>query len=946
MAARYAEVAVDASLPPDRTLTYAIPPGISVAPGHVVWAPLQSRRVSGVVFALSDHTEVGGVRPLGGLQDPSFALAPAQLELARWLSRETLCSLYEAAALMLPWDFRRRLLSLLWTTEKVEGEDPSQRGDEERRMLAALQRTTPTDERRVVRTSASRTALRRLLREGLVLQEWRWDPPRATPQYRETLHLAVPAEEVQQHAVELLDRLHRLKTLLQILEDTPFVDLTTARKEFGSSAVTTLQRQDLVAIDRPCLRLAVSVEEARQHAATLPDRSHRLKALLRSLAATPSMDLTASRKEFGSSAAATLQRRNLVTVDHGRRLRLAASVKEARQYTAGLPDTADRARALLEYLADTPSVDITAARKEFGASVVKRLVERGLVTVEQHRRLRDPLAAHTTRRQAPLQPTPDQSSAIDAIASSVQRADGGTFLLLGVTGSGKTEVYLQALARCISQGRRGLYLVPEIALTPQLTARLLARFPGRVGLLHSGLSDGQQYDAWWRIHRGDFDVVLGSRSAIFAPVPDIGLVILDEEHEWTYKQQDLAPRYHARDVALKLAELTGATVVLGSATPDLVSHHHARQGVHRLLELPQRLAPGDDGRPRTVPLPKAQVVDMRKELKAGVRSIFSRSLHEALTRTLERGEQAILFLNRRGASGIVQCRDCGHVLRCRSCDAPLTYHAVGERMVCHHCGRRRPQATRCPDCRGSRIRHLGIGTQRVVQEVEQTFGARVLRWDQDAARDRAAHEALMDSFARGEADVLVGTQMVAKGLDLPRVSLVGAILADLGLHLPDFRSAERTFQLLCQVAGRAGRLGGPGQAVIQTYSPEHYAVRLAAAQDYGAFAAAELDFRRTHAYPPYSRLARLLFQHTNPAYAQREADAVAARIRAYCAREGLGEVDVIGPAPAYPPRLRGRYRWHLVVRVPVGAPVDLPALLASLGPLPGWRLDVDPVSLV
>ena len=813
MAARYAEVAVDAPLPPERTLTYAIPTGMSVAPGQVVWAPLQSRWVSGVVFALSDRTEIGGVRPLGGLQDPDFTLSQSQLGLARWLSRETLCSLYEVAALMLPWDFRRRLLSLLRTTDKAAEEDLSHRPDEERSLLGALHGATPTEERDVVRSSASRAALRRLLRDGMVVREWRWERPRATPQYRTTL------------------------------------------------------------------RLAVSAEEARQHATDLPNRSHRLKALL-------------------------------------------------------------------EYLAATPSMDITAARKEFGPSAVKTLEGRGLVAVDHYRRLRDPLARHATRRQAPLHLTSQQATAVEAIASSVERTDGRAFLLLGVTGSGKTEVYLQSLARCVAQGRRGFYLVPEIALTPQLTERLLGRFPGRVGLLHSGLSTGQQYDAWWRIHRGDFDVVLGSRSAIFAPVPDLSLVVLDEEHEWTYKQQDMSPRYHARDVALKLAELTGATVVMGSATPDLVTHHHARQGRHQLLELRQRLAAGDDGRPKAVPLPKAQVVDMREELKAGVRSIFSRSLHDALGRTLERGEQAILFLNRRGASGIVQCRDCGHVLRCRSCDAPLTYHAVGERMVCHHCGRRTRQAVRCPACRGSRIRYLGLGTQRVVQEVEQTFGARVLRWDQDAARGREAHEALMDRFAGGEADVLVGTQMVAKGLDLPRVTLVGALLADLGLHLPDYRSAERTFQLLCQVAGRAGRVGGPGLAIIQTYSPDHYAVRLAASQDYAAYNAAELAFRRTHVYPPYSRLGRLIFEHTNLAYAQREAASVAARIRAFCAREGLGEVDVIGPAPAYPPRVRGRYRWHLVLRVPVGAPVDLPALLASLAPLPGWRVDVDPVSLV
>ena len=540
MATRYAEVAVDAPLPPERTLTYAIPPGMSPSPGQVVWAPLLSRHVSGVIFALSDHTEIGGVRPLGGLQDHSFALTAPQLALARWLSRETLCSLYEAAALMLPWDFRRRLLSLLRSTGKAEGEDPSHRAEEEVRLLGALHRATPTEEGRLVRSSVSRTALRRLLREGLVVREWRLERPRAAPQYRATLRLAVSAEEAQQDA-------------------------------------------------------------------------------------------------------------------------------------ADLPRTAVRARALLEYLASTPSVDIVAARKEFGTSAVATLERRSLVTFEHHRRLRDPLARHTARHQAPLHPTPNQASAIEAIASSLQRTDGRTFLLLGVTGSGKTEVYLQALARCVAQGRRGLYLVPEIALTPQLTARLLGRFPGRVG---SPPQRAVSRDSS-TTPGGAFTAVISTWSWGLAapyslPVPDLGLVILDEEHEWTYKQQDLSPRYHARDVALKLAELTGATVVMGSATPDLVTHHRAWQGQHQLLELPQRLAMGDDGRPKAVPLPKAQIVDMREELKAGVRSIFSRSLQQALDRTLERGEQAILFLNRRGASGIVQCRDCGHVLRCRSCDVPLT----------------------------------------------------------------------------------------------------------------------------------------------------------------------------------------------------------------------------------------------------------------------------------
>jgi primosomal protein N' (replication factor Y) len=341
-----------------------------------------------------------------------------------------------------------------------------------------------------------------------------------------------------------------------------------------------------------------------------------------------------------------------------------------------------------------------------------------------------------------------------------------------------------------------------------------------------------------------------------------------------------------------------------------------------------------------------QVVDMRDELKAGVRSIFSRPLQAAMHGVLDRGEQAILFLNRRGAGGTVQCRDCGHVLVCSRCDTSLTYHSEGERLVCHRCGRSSRASAKCPGCRSTRIRPLGLGTQRVVQEVERLFGVTAVRWDRDAARERDAHRTLMERFARGDAHVLVGTQMVAQGLHLPRVTLVGVVLADLGLHIPDFRAGERAFQLLCQVAGRAGRGEAAGRVIVQTYSPDHYAVEAGAAQDYEGFYEREIAYRQEHRNPPFARLAQFLYQHTSAVHCREEAGRLAGQFRDLCRSRGLSEVDVIGPAPAFSARLRGRYRWQVVVRVPPSSAVELPSLLGEVPLPPRWTVDVDPVSLV
>jgi primosomal protein N' (replication factor Y) len=486
--------------------------------------------------------------------------------------------------------------------------------------------------------------------------------------------------------------------------------------------------------------------------------------------------------------------------------------------------------------------------------------------------------------------------------------------------------------------------VPEISLTPQTVRRFAERFAGQVAVAHSGLSLGQQFDQWRRIRDGHYAVVIGARSAIFTPQPDLGLIVMDEEHEWTYKQQEPAPRYHARAVAEKLAELTGAALVLGSATPDLESYHRAKTGRYRLLALEERVQATEDGsRSCTVrPLPEVEVVDLRRELREGNRGIFSRSLGRAVAEALAAGEQVILFLNRRGTASFVQCRDCGHVPTCSACAVSLTYHAAEERLICHHChrGRRLPQT--CPQCQSPRIRFMGIGTEKVEEEAGWAFpGARLLRWDRDVTRRRGAHERILARFLAHEADILIGTQMVAKGLDIPAVTLVGVISADVGLNLPDFRSGERTFQLLEQVAGRAGRGPRGGRVIIQTYTPNHYAVEAAAAHDYAAFYEHEASLRQRLGYPPFGRLARLEYAHTNAGQAQKQALRLAAVLRRERDVRGIPNLDVMGPAPALVPRVRGRYRWQITLRG--GDPAEL---LGELSFPLGWTVDIDPVSLL
>ena len=605
--------------------------------------------------------------------------------------------------------------------------------------------------------------------------------------------------------------------------------------------------------------------------------------------------------------------------------------------------SAKQRKLLLAVREQATAYPASQANKEFGQSVAEALVRKGFVGREWVRMEPGPVSDSLHDMPAmPVTLTPEQNDALARILGALDdpASTPRVFLLHGVTGSGKTEVYLRAIQRVVDQGQQAIFLVPEIALTPQTLQRVNARFPGRVAVIHSGLTPRQQFDQWWRIRDGHCDVVVGPRSAIFSPVQRLGLVVVDEEHEWTYKQEESQPHYHARTVALELSRLTGAPVVLGSATPDVETYHHAQRGRYRLLELPQRIRPAGAGKPAE--LAKVEVCDMRVELREGNRSIFSRGLAEALQSCVSQEHQAILFLNRRGSAPIVQCRDCGQVATCVRCTVSLTYHSTDERLWCHRCNRRARMPGRCRQCGGRRIRSVGIGTQRVVEKVAELLpGVRVERWDADATRAGLKAEEIMARLAGGEIQVLVGTQLVAKGLDVPNVTLVGVVLADVGLYLPDFRSGERAFSLFCQVAGRAGRGRVPGKVFVQTYTPEHYAITASAQQDYSAMFQREIRSRRQLGNPPFNRLVHLVYQDVNATVCQHQAVSTARELRQRADAQGLTGIEIVGPAPGIPFRLRGRYRWHLVLR---GR--DLQRFLEGTNFPKGCTVDVDPVHVL
>jgi len=607
-------------------------------------------------------------------------------------------------------------------------------------------------------------------------------------------------------------------------------------------------------------------------------------------------------------------------------------------------NTAPKQAALLKELAslDAPVRQAELLRRVGTSSGPARaLIAKQLAEKVDMRIRRKPFESREVAPRSDYDLTLAQADAVSIIGEGLESDEPQTTLLYGVTGSGKTEVYLRSIEQALENGKGCIALVPEISLTVHLMDAYRSWFGEKVAILHSRLSVGERHDEWRRLESGEARVALGARSAVFAPVRDLGLIVVDEEHEPSYKQ-DNNPRYNARLAAEERARSEGASVVLGSATPSVETFYRASSGEIKLAMLDKRI---DDR-----PLPSLSVVDLRAEFDAGRRNVFSEQLTEAISERLAKREQVILFVNRRGYASFVLCRTCGYTARCHNCDVSLTYHSAAKILRCHHCDEMQAAPTICPKCGGPHIRQFGIGTERVEEEARKLFPeASVIRMDADTTQRKGAHAKLLDTFRDGKADILVGTQMVAKGLDFPNVTLVGVVSADTSLHIPDFRASERTFQLLTQVSGRAGRGTTPGEAIIQTFSPDHYAIRSAVRQDYLNFYGQEIAYRRELLYPPFSQLVNIVSSDPMDGYPE---DRLRALASAITERVSDGSVTLLGPSPAPLSKLRGLHRWHIVLKnhrpersaelqeVLVGIAESMPASMA------GVTIDVDPLTML
>jgi len=970
------------------TFHYRVPESLvgHVSIGNLVIVPFGPARAYGIVVAVTETAPVQEVKDVEALALPVPVVAPIQIALARWMCDEYLTTLTHCLYPMLPPGLVRpaRTVYRLAVTDETQPDSLSGAARAVADLLASQGplRRTQIQRRLKYKRRTVRRALAQLQRRRLVASASELPPVGHPRQVRFVRLLADDAALVAASPHLGRDSVQARVLYHLAASDDPLPALASVCEaaRCSSSTVKALAQRGWVSLTprQETLIPLLPADELTRLAGEKKRSAPRQATLLRYLGSHPVPLAWGDLHEVPGitrSAVRALEKVGAVRrVVQEPTVLLRLSPEDAKARALELRGGAKQAAVLDLLRREGDQVWVSWLYAETGCSLrdLRQLEELGLVELAQVEAWRDPLAGRAFVAETPPPLTSDQS----AVWIEVQKAIEGSsaqppvFLLHGVTGSGKTEIYLRALAQVLAQGRQGIVLVPEISLTPQTVRRFTARFPGQVAVYHSALSASERYDVWQRAREGLVDVVVGPRSALFLPLPRIGLIVVDEEHSPSYKQQRL-PFYHARDVAIWLGRLVGAVVILGSATPDLTSYHRASQGFYRLLSLPQRiLAHRESGRfsvpksQRSTPtlqyvqsrfrevadspdamyaeMPAVQVVDLREELRAGNRSLFSRALHQALAETLGRGQQAILFLNRRGAATFVICRDCGLVLRCSRCDVSLTYHSSDNMLVCHHCGQRSSPPDVCPQCGGRHIRYFGVGTQRVEAAVREHFSsARVLRLDHDTAGVRRTHEKFLQAFVDRQADVLVGTQMVAKGLDLPLVTLVGVVAADTVLHLPDFRAAERTFQLLAQVAGRAGRSPLGGRVIVQTYMPQAYAVQFAAQHDYRGFYQQEIAFRRQSGYPPFCRLARLVYASADAARCQAQARAMYRTLEYQVARLGLPEVRLIGPAPCFVTRKRGRYRWQIIVCAP------RPQELLRYVTLPlGWRVDVDPVSLL
>ncbi|TDX49193.1 primosomal protein N' [Orenia marismortui] len=591
-------------------------------------------------------------------------------------------------------------------------------------------------------------------------------------------------------------------------------------------------------------------------------------------------------------------------------IKLAQSIAQSKEIINEMNGRAYKQIEVLSYLVENPNLLLTstelAQKVDTTPSTIRALVDKGFILYQVEEVRRNPCSHLNFKTTKALSPTEDQQIAIKEISNSLAEEESSTILLKGVTGSGKTEVYLQAIAKVLEAGKETIVLVPEISLTPQTISRFKGRFGNQVAVLHSQLSTGERFDEWRRIKECNVKIVVGARSAVFAPFNNLGLIIIDEEHESSYKQDD-HPKYHAREVAIKRAELSDAVVLLGTATPSLESYHRTQIGEYKLIELPKRV---DDR-----PLPEVEIIDLREELKSGNKTMFSELLQEELKDRLAKGEQSMIFLNRRGFSTFVQCRECGHVMECNDCDVSLTYHANPTILQCHYCDYKEDVPNTCPNCGSIYIKYFGVGTQKVEESLKELYPeATIARMDVDTTRRKGAYQQILSSFKQGEIDILVGTQMIAKGHDFANVTLVGVITADTALNLPDFRAGERTFQLLTQVAGRTGRGDKEGKVIIQSYTPEHYSIQLAQEHDYKSFYQLEIGTREIALYPPFTHLINITMSNEDEDKVIKVSNQLGEILSAEMNKIDGEDIMLLGPVQAPLAKVRGQYRWQLLLK--------------------------------
>jgi primosomal protein N' (replication factor Y) len=904
----YAQIAVHRSTV--QVFTYHVPDDFTMPLelGHMVRVPFRTAQEVGIVIGLTSEKPPFTTKPVLELLDPRPVLTPAQLHLAEWLAEQTLTPVGQCLWLMLPPGFSPRggyIYRLL--DENALGRDTA-----ERRIISLLysRGALNTDQMTTAYGNAGwHKAMDKLVIRSMVGKEPTLLPPRVKPKIIRLVRLAIPAEHIPDIALRL-GKETKPASILQLLHIVRKMPLADLREE---TDCTTAQVKGLV--EKGWLTIH-------------PDQVVELL-----------LDYDAVYQQIIHQRGGDV-------------------------YLRILHALADAGGTL------TPTE--IYARTKATARHLERLSDDGWITLGESEIWRNSLADKSLEPTSPPPLTDAQVETwgrihayMEAIHLGNPTTEPGVFLLHGVTSSGKTEVYMHAVDLVLRQGRQAIVMVPEIALTAQMVQRFAARFPGEVALIHSTLSQGERYDTWRRARDGQVKVVIGPRSALFAPLPDVGLIVLDEEHDDSYKQSPpiATPFYHTRAAAIQYMRMNRGTVILGSATPDVVTYFQAQQGNYTYLHLPDRVLAHQATIAQQVsqyhitpdqvesiagtevaglPLPAVEIVDMRQELRVGNTSVFSRRLKDALTAVLQKKQQALLFLNRRGTSTYVFCRDCGYIAACPHCDTPLTYHHPDDLLTCHHCGHREANPTQCPKCQSRRIKYFGRGTEQLEKTLRQEFPqARVLRWDQDTASNHEAHASILQAFVEQRADILVGTQMITKGLDLPMITLVGIVSADTGLGLPDYRANETTFQLLTQVAGRAGRSILGGQVILQTYHPDHYAIQAAAQHDYEAFYAQEIQYRRQMRWMPFSRLARILFRHPIPAKAEEEASRVADLLRKRIKDERFTASELIGPVPCFFAKENNFYRWHILVRSS-----DPVRLLQGMDIGQDAVLDIDPLDIL